>query len=50
MLSDVLRDRLITVLTFWDADGDSASEESDYAVAAGRKALGDWLYGKPTSD
>ena len=38
MLSDVLRDRLITVLTFWDADGDGAIEESDYAVAAARMA------------
>jgi hypothetical protein len=38
MLSDVLRDRMITVLRFWDADRDGAIEESDYAVAAGRMA------------
>jgi Ca2+-binding EF-hand superfamily protein len=38
MLSDALRDRLITVLGVWDADRDGAIEESDYAVAAGRLA------------
>jgi hypothetical protein len=38
MLSDALRDRLITVLGIWDADRDGAIEESDYAVAAGRIA------------
>lgn len=38
MLSDVLRGRLIAVLGLWDADGDGAIEESDYAVAASRMA------------
>ena len=38
MLSDALRDRLITVLGIWDADDDGAIEESDYAIAAGRIA------------
>jgi len=36
MLSKVLRDRLIDMLSLWDADRDGAIEESDYAVAAGR--------------
>jgi Ca2+-binding EF-hand superfamily protein len=38
MLSNALRDRLITVLRLWDADRDGAIEESDYAVAAGGMA------------
>jgi Ca2+-binding EF-hand superfamily protein len=38
MLSDALRDRLITILRVWDADRDGAIEESDYAVAASRLA------------
>ena len=29
---------MITVLKFWDADGDGAIEESDYAIAAARMA------------
>lgn len=36
MLSDVLRDRLMTMLAVWDANRDGAIEESDYAIAAGR--------------
>jgi Ca2+-binding EF-hand superfamily protein len=36
MLSDVLRARLIDMLTLWDADRDGAIEESDYEIAAGR--------------